>query len=86
VCLLKRHTCRIKRGFKIAKSEVLGAFDKLSHSSTVLLRGIECGTDVLIMFEFELKKMSQRATTCGLWRASGGTRSVRKVPLNCVAK
>jgi len=30
--------------------------------------------------------MLHRAITCGLVRASGGTRSVRKRPLNCLAK
>ena len=58
----------------------LGAYDKLSHSSTAIFRGIECGIIVLFMFEFELKKMSHRAITCGLGRASGDTGSIRKFP------
>jgi len=62
----------------------LGAYDKLSHSSTAVFRGIECGIIVLVMFEFELKKMSHRAITCCPERASGGTRPGSKVPLNCL--
>jgi len=37
------------------------------------------------MFEFKLKKMSNRAINCGQGRASDDTRYVRKVPLNCLA-
>ena len=67
--------------YKISKSvRFLGAYDKLSHSSTAVIRGIDCGIVVLVMFEFKLKKMSHRATTCGLGRASGDTGSVRKFP------
>jgi len=67
--------------YKISKSvRFLGAYDKLSHSSTAVIRGIDCGIVVLVMFEFKLKKMSHRAITCGLGRASGDTGSVRKFP------
>jgi len=58
----------------------LGAYENLSQSSTALFRGIECGIVVIIMFEFKLKKMSHRAITCGLGRASGDTGSFRKFP------
>ena len=51
----------------------LSAFEKLSHSSTTALRDIEGGKDVLIMFEFKLKKMSQSDITCNLRRVSSGT-------------
>jgi hypothetical protein len=64
----------------------LGAYEKLSHSSSAVFRGIECGIFVLVMFEFKLKKMSHRAITCGLGRASGGIQFIRKLPLNCLTK
>ena len=64
----------------------LGAHEKLSHSSTAVFRGIECGIFVLFMFEFKLKKMSYRAITCDLGIASGGIRSIRKLSLNCLTK
>ena len=38
--------------------EVLSAFDKVPHSTTTALRGIERGKDILFMFEFKLKKKS----------------------------
>jgi len=86
VYLLKHHNCRIEQGNKISTSvRFLGAYDKLSHSSTAVIRGIECEIVVLVMFEFKRKKMSHGAITCGQGRASGGTRSVRKVPLNSLA-
>ena len=67
--------------YKILKSvRFLGAYDKLSHSSTAVIRGIDCGIVVLVMFEFKLKKMSHGAITCGLGRASGDTGSVRNFP------
>ena len=79
--LLKNHNCWIKQGYKISISaRFLGAYEKLSHSSTAVFRGIECGIVVLVMFEFKLKKMSHRAITCGLRRASGDTGSVRSFP------
>ena len=85
--LLKHHNCRIKQGYKISTSvRFLGAYEKLSHSSTAVFRGIECGIVVLVMFEFKLKKMSHRAITCGLGSASGGTQSIRKLSLNCLTK
>jgi len=40
--------------------EVLSAFEKLSHSSTAAIRGIERGKDVLVMFEFKLTTQQQR--------------------------
>jgi len=64
----------------------LGAYEKLSHSSSAVFRGIESGIVLLVMFEFKLKKMSHRAITCGLGRASGGIRFIRKLPLNCLTK
>jgi len=64
----------------------LGAYEKLSHSSTAVFRGIECGIVVLFMSEFKLKKTSHRTVICDLGRASGGTRSIRKLPLNCLTK
>jgi len=81
VYLLKHHNCRIEQGYKISTSvRFLGAYENLSQSSTALFRGIECGIVVIIMFEFKLKKMSHRAITCGLGRASGDTGSFRKFP------
>jgi hypothetical protein len=65
--------------------EILGAYNKFLLSSTAVIRDNECGIVVLVMFEFKLKKMSHRAITCGQWRASGDTGSVRKVPLYCLA-
>ena len=67
--------------YKISKSvRFLSAYGKLSHSSTAVFRGIDGGIVVLVMFEFKLKKMSHRAITCVLGRASGDTGSVRKFP------
>jgi len=85
VYLLKHHNCRIKQGYKISTSvRFFGAYEKLSHSSTAVFRGIECGIVVLVMFEFKLKKMSHHAITCGLGSASDGTRTIRKLSLNCL--
>jgi len=64
----------------------LGAYETLSHSSTAVFRGIECGIVVLFMSEFKLKKMSHRSITCGLGSASDGTRSIPKLPLTCLTK
>ena len=75
VYLLKHHKCRIKEGSKIATSVKLWA----------AIRGIERGKNVLVMFGFKLKKMSQSAITCGLRRAYSGTRSVHKRPLKSSA-
>ena len=43
--------------------EVLSAFDKVPHSTTTALRGIERGKDVLLMFEFKLRKESRSGIT-----------------------
>jgi hypothetical protein len=43
--------------------EVLGAFEKLSHSSTTAFHGIESGKVVSVMCEFKLKKKSRSGIT-----------------------
>jgi len=39
----------------------LSAFEKLSHSSTAAIRGIESGKFVLVMFQCKLKKSHESA-------------------------
>ena len=68
----------MKQLYKITTSVKIWALS--ISSSTAVLRGIECEIVVLVMFEFKLKKMSHRAITCVLGRASSDTGSVRKFP------
>jgi hypothetical protein len=55
VYLLKRHNIRINQKYKMATSVKFWARSKScnqSHSSTAVLRGIECGKVGLVIFEF----------------------------------
>ena len=62
-------------------SEVLSAFEKLSHSSTAVIRGIKSANDVLVKYEFKLKKKTRSGFTCKLGKSSSSTSTVRKRPV-----